>query len=62
MVPKQNGEPVGGQEEEGGTPLTGRGSVATCLRCGFPVQSRSWGCKNPCPNCGFVYPLGDCSD
>jgi predicted RNA-binding Zn-ribbon protein involved in translation (DUF1610 family) len=33
-----------------------------CLRCGFPIVSRPWGCKNPCPNCGFVYPLGDCSD
>ncbi|HEX9633532.1 MAG TPA: hypothetical protein VGA02_13810 [Gemmatimonadales bacterium] len=33
-----------------------------CLRCGFPVESRSWGCKNPCTNCGVVYPLGDCSD
>lgn len=34
----------------------------TCLRCGFPVLTRPWGCKNPCGNCGFVYPLGDCSD
>ena len=25
-----------------------------------PVRAR--GCKNPCPNCGTVYPLGDCSD
>jgi len=33
-----------------------------CLRCGFPVASRAWGCKNPCGNCGVVYPLGDCSD
>lgn len=36
--------------------------VNACLKCGFPVQGRPWGCKNPCPNCGFVYPLGDCSD
>jgi len=34
----------------------------TCNRCGFAVTSRPWGCKNPCPNCGTVYPLGDCSD
>ena len=34
----------------------------TCQRCGFPVKSRAWGCKHPCPNCGTVYPLGDCSD
>ena len=26
----------------------------------FP-HARS-GCKNPCPNCGTIYPLGDCSD
>lgn len=34
----------------------------SCNRCGFVVYSRPWGCKNPCPNCGTVYPLGDCSD
>jgi hydroxyacylglutathione hydrolase len=33
-----------------------------CNRCGFAVPSREWGCKNPCPNCGMIYPLGDCSD
>ncbi|MDX2119934.1 MAG: hypothetical protein SF070_02605 [Gemmatimonadota bacterium] len=33
-----------------------------CNRCGFPVTIRPWGCKNPCANCGTVYPLGDCSD
>lgn len=33
-----------------------------CLRCGFAVPARLMGCKNPCANCGFVYPLGDCSD
>ena len=33
-----------------------------CNRCGFPVSSRALGCKNPCANCGTVYPLGDCSD
>lgn len=36
--------------------------VNACLKCGFPVKGRPWGCKNPCPNCGHVYPLGDCSD
>ena len=34
----------------------------TCNRCGFEVPSRAFGCKNPCPNCGTIYPLGDCSD
>ncbi len=33
-----------------------------CQRCGFIVLPKPWGCKNPCPNCGTVYPLGDCSD
>src|SRR2546422_208449 len=33
-----------------------------CLRCGAEVRPKPWGCKNPCPNCGYVYPLGDCSD
>ena len=34
----------------------------TCTRCGFPLASEAWGCKNPCLNCGTIYPLGDCSD
>jgi hypothetical protein len=33
-----------------------------CQRCGHPVSTRPMGCKNPCVNCGTVYPLGDCSD
>jgi len=33
-----------------------------CLRCGFVVPDRPRGCKWPCPNCGYLYPLGDCSD
>ena len=36
--------------------------VNACLKCGAPVRGKPWGCKNPCPNCGHVYPLGDCSD
>ncbi len=36
--------------------------VNACLRCGAEVRPKPWGCRNPCPNCGFVYPLGDCSD
>lgn len=41
---------------------TGLPPVPTCNRCGFPVTARALGCKNPCANCGTVYPLGDCSD
>jgi hypothetical protein len=33
-----------------------------CNRCGFPVRPAPWGCKNPCGNCGTIYPHGDCSD
>lgn len=36
--------------------------INACLRCGAEVLTKPWGCKNPCANCGFVYPLGDCSD
>jgi len=39
-----------------------RPSALYCQRCTFPVPARAMGCKNPCPNCGTVYPLGDCSD
>ena len=39
-----------------------RPAAPLCLRCNFPVPTRAMGCKNPCPNCGTVYPLGDCSD
>jgi glyoxylase-like metal-dependent hydrolase (beta-lactamase superfamily II) len=36
--------------------------VNACLRCGAEVRPKPWGCENPCANCGFVFPLGDCSD
>jgi predicted RNA-binding Zn-ribbon protein involved in translation (DUF1610 family) len=47
-----------------GALATAAGPVAppACNRCGFAVATRAMGCKNPCPNCGTVYPLGDCSD
>jgi hypothetical protein len=43
-------------------PLPRPAALPTCLRCNFPVPLRAMGCKNPCPNCGTLYPLGDCSD
>ena len=43
-------------------PATAGQPVPRCNRCGFEVRGKPWGCKNPCPNCGTVYPLGDCSD
>ncbi len=34
-----------------------------CLRCGTLLPARVMGCKGGrCPNCGHVYPHGDCSD
>lgn len=39
-----------------------RAEGAPCQRCGFLVPPKLMGCKNPCPNCGTVYPHGDCSD
>lgn len=36
--------------------------INACLKCGAEIRPKAWGCKNPCANCGFVYPLGDCSD
>lgn len=47
---------------EAAAPRPGSPSVPVCQRCNFPVPVRAMGCKNPCPNCGTVYPLGDCSD
>jgi hypothetical protein len=36
--------------------------VPACVCCGAPVPDRPLGCRWPCPACGFLYPLGDCSD
>jgi hypothetical protein len=33
-----------------------------CVRCGYPVPDLVMGCKAPCRNCRFIYPIGDCSD
>jgi hypothetical protein len=58
----QSGSRAAGQESRG-TSSPDRPTVSLiCNRCGFPVSSRAMGCKNPCANCGTVYPLGDCSD
>ncbi len=46
----------------GGIAVEETGEQPVCMRCGYEVISRPWGYKNPCPNCHFVYPLGDCSD
>lgn len=58
-----NGETGGGVDPDA-VPAVPPSSISrlSCQRCGFPVPDRMWGCKNPCTNCGFIYPLGDCSD
>jgi len=38
------------------------GSECRCVRCGYPVAELVMGCKDPCRNCRFLYPGGDCSD
>jgi hypothetical protein len=48
--------------DDNAPPLRRSTALRLCLRCNFPVAARASGCKNPCPNCGTVYPLGDCSD
>lgn len=64
VYPGHGPETTIGTERRENPFLTGlaRLAAATCLRCGHPIRSKAWGCKNPCPNCGFVYPQGDCSD
>jgi uncharacterized protein with PIN domain len=33
-----------------------------CVQCDTPVKDVVCGRRNPCPFCGFPYPVGDCSD
>ena len=33
-----------------------------CVQCDAPVKDVVCGHRNPCPFCGFPYPVGDCSD
>lgn len=51
-----------GAEKRGNPFVRLQPGVNACLKCGAEVRPKPWGCKNPCPNCGHVYPLGDCSD
>lgn len=55
--PNQTPEPTSDHQS------IGPSDQPTCQRCNFPVPDRLAGCKEPpCPNCGTLYPLGDCSD
>lgn len=47
--------------EEGLTEPTTE-AVLRCIQCDLPVPEAVCGRKNPCPSCGFPYPIGDCSD
>ncbi len=42
--------------------VTAEGTAFACVRCGYPVPERPLGCRWPCPNCRYLYPMGDCSD
>jgi rubrerythrin len=33
-----------------------------CVQCDARVKDFVCGHRNPCPFCGFPYPIGDCSD
>ena len=33
-----------------------------CVQCDARVKDVVCGHRNPCPFCGFPYPVGDCSD
>jgi hypothetical protein len=33
-----------------------------CVQCHARVKDVVCGHRNPCPFCGFPYPVGDCSD
>jgi hypothetical protein len=33
-----------------------------CVQCGVRVKDVVCGHRNPCPFCGYPYPIGDCSD
>jgi hypothetical protein len=33
-----------------------------CVQCGARVKDEVCGRRNPCPFCGYPYPVGDCSD
>ena len=45
-----------------GEPRRGTPSGLQCVRCGYTVPDLMMGCKDPCRNCRFLYPVGDCSD
>ncbi len=60
MPPAERGEDAGRQTTR--QAFAAAAGEASCVRCGHPVPERPLGCKWPCPNCGFLYPRGDCSD
>jgi hypothetical protein len=59
---RRNGGTAVGESSKDLPPYRLTALPPTCNRCGFPLPGQTWGCKNPCLNCGTLYPLGDCSD
>jgi hypothetical protein len=38
-------------------------TLPTCVNCGVSVDGpKVCGVRSPCLNCGYPYPVGDCSD
>lgn len=62
VLPGHGPETTIGEEKRSNPFVKLQPGINACLRCGGEVRPRPMGCKNPCPNCGFTYPLGDCSD
>lgn len=48
--------------EKGGGENRDSGVLQACVKCGYPIPEVPLGCKSFCPNCKYLYPLGDCSD
>ena len=53
---KAEAEPENEEQEQAA------GDALRCMRCDAPVPDAVCGRKQPCPACGFPYPIGDCSD
>jgi predicted RNA-binding Zn-ribbon protein involved in translation (DUF1610 family) len=60
MRPVESGPDAAGKTSLETSPVDSE--EPSCFQCGYPVTERPLGCRWPCPNCGFLYPRGDCSD
>jgi len=62
VLPGHGPETTIGEEKRSNPFVRLTPGINACLKCGAEVRPKPWGCRNPCANCGFSYPLGDCSD